>query len=120
MRKLTLIRHAKSSWEHDVVDHERPLNKRGFKDAALVSKNLSKKYDLKFDKILSSDAVRARTTANIFMDHLGIDEEHINLSYKLYDFAGRDLIEVIKECDNNINSLLIFGHNHAITAFVNT
>ncbi|RED49308.1 SixA phosphatase family protein [Seonamhaeicola aphaedonensis] len=120
MRKLTLIRHAKSSWEHDVIDHERPLNSRGYKDAVLVSSYLSQTNDLKFDKILSSDAVRARTTANIFMDNFRIDKERIELKYKLYDFSGNDLVEVIKNCDDEMQNLLIFGHNHAITAFVNT
>lgn len=119
MKKLILVRHAKSSWEYDVIDHERPLKKRGINDANLVS-NYLKGNHLTFDSVLSSDAVRAKTTASIFINNLNIDKELVELNYSLYDFSGRDLVEVIKSCDSKINDLLIFGHNHAITAFVNT
>ena len=119
MKTLTLIRHAKSSWEHNVIDHERPLNKRGLNDAALVSSSLAKNL-LHPELILSSDANRAKTTASIFMSGLNINEDLINLNHDLYDFSGYNLINVIKACDDAINTLMIFGHNHAITAFVNT
>ncbi|AUP77206.1 SixA phosphatase family protein [Flavivirga eckloniae] len=119
MKKLILVRHAKSSWKHNVIDHERPLNDRGFKDANLVSNHL-KENDLGVDLVLSSDAMRAKTTANIFISNLGIDTGIAHLNHELYDFSGSNLIAVIKACDNAVNTLMLFGHNHAITAFVNT
>ena len=119
MKKLILVRHAKSSWEHDVIDHQRPLKKRGFEDADLVSKSF-KNQGIKVDLVVSSDAIRAKTTAEIFISNLSIDERIVQLNHDLYDFSGMDLIRVIKSCDNNINTLMVFGHNHAITAFVNT
>ncbi|TGV01139.1 SixA phosphatase family protein [Flavivirga rizhaonensis] len=119
MKKLIIVRHAKSSWKHNVIDHERPLNERGFKDANLVSENL-KGSGLKVDLVLSSDAMRAKTTANIFTSNLNIDESIVRLNHDLYDFSGSHLIEVIKSCDDSVDALMIFGHNHAITAFVNT
>ncbi|WP_406683659.1 histidine phosphatase family protein [Seonamhaeicola sp. MEBiC1930] len=118
MKKLILVRHAKSSWEYDVIDHERPLKKRGINDANIVSKNLKTK-NFEFDKVLSSDALRAKATANIFKVGLSFKNE-IELNHKLYDFSGRDMLEVIKSCDNNVETLLVFGHNHAITDFANT
>ncbi len=119
MKKLILVRHAKSSWEHNVIDHERPLNNRGFKDAGLVSANFKdSRYDV--DVILSSDAVRAKTTANIFVSNLDIDASMVRLNHDLYDFSGYNLIETIKSTDDVTDTLMIFGHNHAITAFVNT
>ena len=119
MKTLYLVRHAKSSWEHDVIDHERPLNKRGFKDANLVSNHLKDNIVLP-DLILSSDAMRAKTTASIFVKNLEIPLEDVILNHQLYDFSGRDLTEVITNCDDTINVLMVFGHNHALTAFVNT
>ncbi len=119
MKNLILVRHAKSSWEHNVIDHDRPLNERGFKDAGLVSNDL-KNRSLGIDLVLSSDAMRAKTTANIFISNMGVNPEIVHLNHDLYDFSGTNLTEVIKTCDNSDNKLMIFGHNHAITAFVNT
>jgi phosphohistidine phosphatase len=119
MKNLYLVRHAKSSWEYDLSDHERPLNKRGYKDANLVSNYLKANLVLP-DLVITSDAVRAKTTATIFKDNLGLSENIFNLSYDLYDFAGMQLVEVIKNCDDSVNTLMIFGHNHAMTFFVNT
>ncbi|WP_067149108.1 SixA phosphatase family protein [Pseudotamlana agarivorans] len=119
MKYLILVRHAKSSWEFDVIDHERPLNARGLEDADLVSKQLAKE-DLAVDKLASSDAYRAKNTAEIFIKNLKIDASIISFDYDLYDFAGYNLIDFIKSCDDQINNLMIFGHNHAITDFVNT
>lgn len=119
MKNLYLVRHAKSSWEYDLSDHERPLNNRGYKDANLVSKHLKGSLDLP-DLVISSDAVRAKTTATIFVENLGISEDIFELDHSLYDFSGQQLTEVIKNCDDSTNTLMVFGHNHAMTYFVNT
>jgi len=119
MKTLYLVRHAKSSWEYDVIDHERPLNDRGFKDARLVSSHLKESLKLP-DQVLSSDAMRAKTTAMIFMKNLGMDEDELVLNHELYDFSGSGLTNVISNCDDDIDILMVFGHNHAMTAFVNT
>lgn len=118
MKTLILVRHAKSSWKHNVIDHERPLNNRGNNDAQILSKHLKSK-NLDIDSVLSSDAVRARVTAGIFVDNLNVNQENFSLNHNLYDFSGENLTQVIKECDNSINHLMVFGHNHAITSFVN-
>lgn len=119
MKKLILVRHAKSSWKHDVIDHQRPLKDRGINDSNLVSEFLNKK-DLKVDLVLCSDAVRTTMTADIFISNLNIEKSNVQFNHGLYDFAGADLVRVIKSCNNAVNSLMVFGHNHAITAFVNT
>ena len=118
MKKIVIVRHAKSSWKHNVIDFERPLNNRGLNDALLISKHDFFK-NFKPDLILSSDAKRARTTAEIFIKSLKLYDVDFQLNNKLYDFAGNDLIEVIKNCSNSINNLMVFGHNYAITSFVN-
>lgn len=117
MRKLILIRHAKSSWEQDLSDHNRPLSSRGFKDAENVSRELL--GQLKPNLVLSSDALRAKTTAEIFISTLGISHEIFVLNHELYDFSGSNLLRVLKNTSKSINELLVFGHNNAITFFVN-
>ena len=119
MKKLILVRHAKSSWENNLSDHDRPLNDRGIADAILVSNHI-KESDFSADLVLSSDAVRAKTTAKIFVENLQIEASIFHLENDLYDFSGSQLLHLIKNCDNSINTLMIFGHNHAVTAFVNT
>jgi len=119
MKNLILIRHAKSSWVHQVSDFERPLKKRGLEDSKLVS-NYVKDKIFKPDLVLSSDAKRARSTAEIFMNNLNFQDIDFQLNNQLYDFSGNDLVQVIKETNDSILNLMIFGHNHAITAFANT
>lgn len=116
-KKVAIIRHAKSAWDYGIKDHERPLADRGIKDAHLVSSTLKGAFHP--DLILASDANRARSTASIFISNLGMDAKKIHLNRDLYDFSGENLIEVIKNCDDIYNDLLIFGHNHALTFFVN-
>lgn len=119
MKTLLLVRHAKSSWEHDVIDHERPLNERGIKDAGIVSHHL-KKSDPTIEAVLCSDSTRTRDTAAIFFKNLELDASLLQLNHDLYDFAGSNLLRVIEESDNTVNNLMVFGHNHAITSFVNS
>jgi len=118
MKKLILIRHAKSSWEYNVKDHERPLNTRGLKDASAVSSELKGLFYP--DLVLISSATRTQETATIFTSNLKISKKIIQSNHDLYDFSGSDLLKVIKTCNNSIKELMIFGHNHAITAFVNS
>lgn len=115
-KQLTLIRHAKSSWEFDVIDHERPLKKRGIDDAHLVASALK----IKPDCIKISDATRTKQTANIIIPKLDVKNTPIHFLHELYDFSGELLLHEIKNTSSSVNHLLIFGHNHAITNFVNT
>ncbi len=118
MKTLYLVRHAKSSWEFNLTDHERPLNDRGLNDAPRVAAYVASKMP-KPDLIMSSDALRAKTTAFAFAKAYNISEDAIVLDYKLYDFEGRDLIRTILDCDDSIDCLMVFGHNNAMTHIVN-
>lgn len=118
MKKIIIVRHAKSSWKYNVTDHDRPLSRRGINDAGLVSRALKKSVQ-NIDLVVCSDANRAKTTAHIFIENLSIDAQIFKLNHDLYDFSGNALVSVIKACDNSVNNLMLFGHNHAITAFVN-
>ncbi|MEW7291969.1 SixA phosphatase family protein [Aquimarina sp. 2304DJ70-9] len=118
MKTLYIIRHAKSSWEFDVSDEDRPLNKRGVKDAGLIGEEL-KTLIKPVDKILCSPAVRAHSTAKIIVDQLDISSTIFSLEPDLYDFGGHKVVDVIKNCEDKINTLMIFGHNHAFTSIAN-
>ncbi len=118
MKTLYLVRHAKSSWEFDIDDHQRPLNERGLNDAPKVAKHIKNKIELP-QRVMSSDAVRAMTTAILYLKELDIPEGELVLEHKLYDFSGKGLDSVIRNCDDSIDRLMIFGHNHAMTAMVN-
>ncbi len=118
MKTLYLVRHAKSSWEFDLDDHDRPLNDRGLRDASKVSAHIANELP-KPDLMLSSTALRAKTTAFFFAKAYGISEDEVQLNKTLYDFSGLKVVEVIKSCHNSVNYLMVFGHNNSMTTIVN-
>jgi len=118
MKTLYIIRHAKSSWKFDVDDHQRPLNNRGLNDADLIGKKL-KTLVKPLDKVLCSDAERAKMTANIVLKNLEVPQDLFSLEPDLYDFNGHQVVSVIKKCSDTIDTLMIFGHNHALTSIAN-
>ncbi len=118
MKRLTLVRHGKSSWEENLPDDKRPLQKRGENDGELVSKTF-KSFLSKPLLIWSSPAIRALETAKIFKRNLNIADEDFIVINSLYTFNVNDLFNQIKNCDNNIDNLMIFGHNPATTNLVN-
>ena len=118
MKRLILVRHGKSSWEHDVIDHERPLKNRGFEDGRKVAEAYKDAHDNP-DFMWTSDAKRAHTTAIIFKENLLFDDNKFIVKSKLYTFDDRDLFQIIKGCEDSVNSLMVFGHNHAMTYVAN-
>jgi phosphohistidine phosphatase len=119
MKNLIIIRHAKSSWEHQVTDFERPLKRRGIKDARMISNHVKNKIFIP-DLILCSDSKRTRSTAQIFIENLDFQDAELQFCHDLYAFSVGSLIENIKICNDSVNNLMLFGHNHAITDFTNT
>jgi phosphohistidine phosphatase len=118
MKNLILVRHAKSNWDAPLQDIDRPLDQRGMKDAHLVSLN-TQDFIPKIYVIWSSIAKRAADTARIFAQNILYPIESILFKDELYTFDEKHLENIIKSCDNSIDSLIIFGHNAAMTNFVN-
>ena len=115
MKELYLVRHAKSSWSDSrLSDFERPLNKRGKKDAPLMGQRLS---DLSIcpDLVIASSAKRARKTARIICRRIGYGKERIILTDTLYTSELGQLLEIIRSTGSKINSLALVGHNFVIT-----
>lgn len=118
MKNLIIIRHAKSSWNAPLNDIDRPLERRGMKDAHLVAMNSLQFIPPKF-QIFSSTAKRASETALIFAQSFSYPIESITFNPELYTFDENRLEKVIKAFDNNCDNVILFGHNEAITNFVN-
>lgn len=118
MKNLILIRHAKSSWDAPVQDKDRVLAQRGVRDAHLVAKNISN-FIPKANLIWSSTAKRASETAVIFAQIQMWPLESIVFKDELYTFDCAKLEKMIKLCDDSYENVILFGHNEAITEFVN-
>ena len=117
-KKLILIRHAKSSWEFNLPDEERPLINKGITDAKLVANYLKEKIS-NCDAIFASPAKRALSTCNVFSSILNLRNDKIEIVDDLYDFEGEKVINFIKSLNNEYKNVMIFGHNHAFTSISN-
>ncbi len=118
MKNLILIRHAKSSWEAPLKDIDRPLEQKGIKDAHLVATNCAD-YVPPIFVMWSSTAKRASETALIFAQNILYPVESIVFKEELYTFDENQLEKIIKSCSNVFENVILFGHNEAITNFVN-
>ena len=120
MKKLYIVRHAKSSWSNtSLSDFDRPLNKRGFDDAPKMGQVL-KKLNILPDLILSSPAMRALTTAEIISRKMGYSKENIQKDKDLYHAGPLDIIEIINSINNDYKSIMVIAHNPGLTHLVNT
>jgi phosphohistidine phosphatase len=116
MKFLTLVRHAKSSWDNpDWSDLERPLNKRGIIDAPFMANIISGKTD-RPDRIFSSPANRAISTAKEYAKAFGIKESEIKVDEGIYNFGKRHILNIVQYLDNDIKNVFFFGHNPDITS----
>ena len=114
MKTILLIRHAKSSWKFpDLKDIDRPLNKRGNRDCVLMSAVLAD-MQVHFDKIISSPAERAMSTAKAFAS-----EDKIFTDQRLYLESISRLLTIIHEQDDAIQCVALVSHNPGITDFAN-
>ena len=96
------------------TDFDRPLNKRGQRDAPFMAKRLSG-HSHKPDFIVSSPAVRAITTAKIFAAELGIQGDRFTLDKQIYEASLGDLLDVVRNIPDTTNSAAIFGHNPGLS-----
>lgn len=118
MKNLIIVRHAKSSWEDSLRDKDRPLTTRGANDAELVAQHV-KNSVAKTAVIISSTAKRAVETAKIFAQNLSYPVECIIYNDDLYTFSENKLEKIIKNFNDALETVILFGHNDAITNFVN-
>lgn len=118
MKTLLLIRHAKSSWEQDVRDFDRPLNERGKRDAPAMAKRLLSK-NVKLDLFISSPAKRAFTTATFFAEAYEKKQKDILIIPELYEPSLIAFTTAIHNLDDAFKHVAIFSHNPGISLFAN-
>ena len=119
MKTLTIVRHAKSSWDDmSLSDHDRPLKNTGIKRTSKVVKFLQSR-DFSTDLILSSTAVRAYETARMIAEGIDYDINKILKRKSLYHASEEDIFTEVFSLDNSFNSVMLFGHNPTFTYFVN-
>ncbi|MCH7853423.1 MAG: histidine phosphatase family protein [Proteobacteria bacterium] len=119
MKSLTLLRHAKSSWNTaGLADRDRPLNKRGQRDAPLMGKRIGAQ-DIRPSLIISSPAVRAWTTARIIAESINYPREFLQRDERLYGASVDTIMDVIADQDPGFNNIMIVGHNPGLTRFAN-
>jgi phosphohistidine phosphatase len=118
MKKLTLIRHGKAAYEFGLSDKKRPLTETGIENTILVAQKFASHLPVEYT-LFSSTAIRAMETAKTFVRTLKMDESKIIYNDDLYTFDSSELENSIKSIPNEVNNILFFGHNEAITNFVN-
>lgn len=116
MLTLSLLRHAKSSWDDvDLDDFERPLSKRGATAAPEMGRAI-RELNLKPDLVLCSSAVRTRATVALVLLELGPPAPEVRYEDGLYLATPKEMLTEIREVESSVNNVLIVGHNPGIHA----
>ena len=117
VKTLYIMRHAKSSWDYPhLADYDRPLNKRGERDAPRMASWLSQQSDLP-RKIITSGAKRAHELARHIEKSLGCP---LVINDEIYGASARALLKLVRSCDDELGRIMIVGHNPELTTFINT
>lgn len=117
MKTLLLVRHAKSSHAFGLSsDFDRPLNDRGFREASEMGKKLFKNKT-PIDQFISSPALRAKTTAELFADEYDSKMKEIYFVPDLYNAGQEDFSSAIRQINDSYHHIALFSHNPGITDF---
>ena len=115
MKQLLLVRHAKSDWgELHVDDFDRPLNKRGHRNASEMAERLVEKRTIP-QLLVSSPALRALTTAKYFTEAFGYSSDGIVLEPSIYESSTSTLLKIVNNFQNQYDFIALFGHNPGLT-----
>ncbi len=119
MKTLYMVRHAKSSWDNlSLTDHDRPLNNRGKRNAPEMGQRLKSKGILP-DLLISSTAKRAKSTAKQISKKIGYSENDIEWTSDLYHANENSIVDLVRNQDDNHDTIMIFGHNPGFTDCLN-
>lgn len=119
MKKLIVVRHAKSSWDFPGMDdHDRPLNNRGKKSAPEMGRRLAKR-NIKPEIIITSSAKRAAATARRIAEEIAFPVGDIRKEPVFYHGSIGNIVAVLQSVNDDINNVMIFGHNPGLTDLVN-
>ena len=119
MKTILLLRHAKSDWDNPALaDFERPLAKRGLKDAPRMGAVLSD-FELVPDRILASPARRAKETAELVAEACSYNKE-IEWHEAFYGGNAEDLIAALQRLPTSVEQVLLVGHNPTMEETIST
>jgi phosphohistidine phosphatase len=119
VKRLTLFRHAKSSWnDPELPDNERPLTSRGERDAPAMANRLAARGD-RPDVILTSHAVRAAATARAIATTLRCPDGTVRVDRRIYLAPEDRLLAVLRAQDDGNAHVLVVGHNPGLTELAN-
>ncbi len=119
MKKLILVRHAKTEqiYDYSKSDFDRKLLPRGHKDAAIIAQELKEKQIFP-DLFITSNAKRARQTANIFAESLNYSKDDIRKEQFIYDgYTTSNMLQYLSQFEDKYDTIIIFGHNPDIASF---
>jgi phosphohistidine phosphatase len=118
MKRLAILRHAKSSWEEaSVADFNRPLNDRGWKAARRVGREL-KRREMHFDLCVASTAARVRETLDGLIEGYGTPNFEIRFEPRIYEASLATLLEIVRGFEDSYSALLLVGHNPGLHQLV--
>ena len=118
MKNLIVIRHAKSDWGDPLLeDRDRPLNRRGLRDAPFMAGRLAHR-GLRPDLVFSSPARRARETAAYMAEKAGVDPAAIELNEVIYMQGPQVLWELLRDLDDRWSCVYLVGHNPDLSRLV--
>ncbi len=119
LKTIFIIRHAKSSWaDMGSRDFDRVLDLRGHNDAPRMAKML-KMEGIVPDLIVSSPAMRAKTTADYFVKEFGYDAQSVDYQKDIYEAMESDINKVVRDLPDSARVVFLFGHNPSLTYFTN-
>ena len=118
-RSLILIRHTKSAWgDLSLPDFDRPIKKDRVDDAKNMASQL-KSLGIEPDLIICSPAKRTRQTAEYFYDKLKYDVNDVIFDKRIYESTAEEVLQVIREVDPKVKTLVVIGHNPSLTNLAN-
>lgn len=111
MKRLTLLRHAKSGWDDPVArDYDRPLNDRGRRAARIIGTHAAQ-IGLKVDAIVGSPAVRVTETLDLFQPAAGIATMEPHWDRRIYLASSATLLDCLRDLPDDKDDVLLVGHN---------
>lgn len=118
MKRLTILRHAKSSWDDaSRGDFDRPLNPRGWKDARRVGREL-KHRKMHFDFGLASPAARVRETLDGLAEGFGEFTFEVRFEPRVYEASAAILLDLVRSLPEETSDALLVGHNPGLERLV--
>lgn len=116
MKTFVICRHAKADYPDSTADIDRPLKERGYRDAARLGELLAD-HGLEPERIISSPALRARTTAEVVAENIDYEED-IEIRDEIYFGGASDIVDILNELPESVETCMVFGHNPVVSEVV--